>query len=149
MYDFVLALHFVGLALGLGTGFAMLVLGRAAAGLDPPERGKFMMRASVLSKNGAIGLLLLVTTGPWLLFGKWPGMGFIRTGPRTFHVKLVLVVISLVLFGVIQVTAKKARVAAAAGSPEAGLLMAKIGKLSTGMLLLVLTIVVMATLSFH
>ena len=63
LYLSLLFLHFIGLALGLGTSFAMLTLGAAARELSPEERGKFMLRVGALRKNGSAGLGLLILSG--------------------------------------------------------------------------------------
>ena len=56
LYLSLLFLHFLGLALGVGTSFAMLRLGAATRELSQEERVKFMLRASEVAKNGSAGL---------------------------------------------------------------------------------------------
>jgi hypothetical protein len=56
-------LHFIGLAMGPGTGIAMVTLGFASRSLPASERTAFMMRASALGRIGAVGLLLLIVSG--------------------------------------------------------------------------------------
>ena len=63
LYLSLLFLHFIGLALGVGTSFAMLTLGAATKDLPSDERTKFMLRAGALRKNGSIGLALLILSG--------------------------------------------------------------------------------------
>src|SRR4030095_1030317 len=63
MYDALLILHFFGLALGVGAGLAAFTLGLATKDMEAPERGKFMLRASAIRKNGSFGLLLLIASG--------------------------------------------------------------------------------------
>ncbi len=141
MYLALLMLHFVGLAMGVGTGFAGLRLGMATKDMDPAERGKFMMRASAIGKNGSIGLGLLLLTGI--------GMALMRGIPQTLawggpalHAKLTLVVIAIGIFGYMQVVQKKVRLAG--GGP----LMAKLPKLAAAMLLTGLSIIVCAVIAF-
>jgi hypothetical protein len=62
MYDVLLMLHFIGLAMGVGTSFAMLTLGSTARRLPPEERGVFFGRIGGLAKNGSIGFALLVAS---------------------------------------------------------------------------------------
>ncbi len=107
MYETLKIFHFLGLALGLGTSFAMFTLGIATKDLDGAERAKFMMRASALSKNGSIGLLLLIVSGARILFDR--GVGNVMSWGGAFHAKLTLVVVLCGLVGAMQATMKKAK----------------------------------------
>jgi uncharacterized membrane protein len=123
-YLVLLALHFLGLSLGVGTGFAMLRLGIASARLEPAERRNFMLRVLPVSKNGSIGFLVLVLTGLGMLFMRGPASVFAGGGPA-FHAKLTLVVIMAGVLGYSQVLQKRARsenggAAAMAALPKAG-----------------------------
>lgn len=114
MHETLLILHFIGLALGLGASFAMFTLGFSAAKLPPEERGPFMLRALVLSKNGSYGLLLLIVSGLGILFYR----GFanvMQWGGGAFHAKLTLV---LVLCGVVGYMQSLIRQARKGGGPE-------------------------------
>jgi uncharacterized membrane protein len=146
MKDLLLVVHFVGLALGLGTGFAMMRLGASARELDPAERGKFMGRVLVLSKNASWGLVLLVVSGVTLFF-TGGGMTLLRTAGWPFHTKLTLVVVLIVLFGMMQMTIAKLR--KAAPGPEAQAIAAKLPKIGAATTSTSLLIVTMAVLSFH
>lgn len=140
MYLSLLILHFIGLALGLGTSFAMFTLGLAARDLPGPERGKFMLRASLLGKNGSYGLLLLILSGLGMTFTR----GFSNTmawGGPAFHTKLLLVVVMVGVVGVMQVSLKKAR-----GGDTAAL--ARLPKLGRIGMLLSVAIVVLAVIAF-
>lgn len=141
MLDLWLILHFVGLALGVGAGFAMLRLRGAVADMPPAERGAFMMRASVLSKNGSAGLGLLILSGVGLLMSHGVSAVMVAGGPM-FHAKLTLVVILIGLFGYSQVLIKKAR----SGDPSAA---ARIPLISNLVLLLSVSIIITAVLAFH
>lgn len=142
LYTSILFLHFVGLALGVGTSFAMLTLGGAAATLAPEERSKFMLRAGALRKNGSYGLALLILTGlaMFILRGMREVMAW---GGPAFHVKLTLVVILCGVFGYAQVVNKKIR--EAGGGP----LVTKLLLLGKIMLSLSLLIVASAVVAFH
>ena len=142
MYAILLFFHFVGLALGVGTGFATLVLGIATRDLSPPERTAFMLRASAIGKNGSIGLLLLIVTGV--------GMMLIRGVPETlawgggaFHAKLGLVVVFSGMYGYLQSLIARAK--RDGGGPA----MAKIPRISPVLLLTSLAIVACAVVAFH
>ena len=142
MYDALLILHFIGLALGVGSGLAAFTLGLATKDMAPEERGKFMMRASALRKNGSYGLLLLVATGLGFVIERgWGSVAF--RGGGFFHAKLTLVVVMLGLLGYSQVLGKKVR--EQGGGPAMGKLML----LGRVMLALGLTIIVLAVLAFH
>lgn len=133
--------HMVGLALGLGTSFAMMTLGMALKDADPEERGKFMMKALVLSKNGAIGLGLLLISGLAML-----GMRFelyFSAGGAAFVIKLVLVVVLIGLFGAMQMKIRQVR------NEGPGSQMASIPKLGRLMLATTLLITAFAVAAFH
>jgi len=134
-------LHFVGLALGTGTSFALLNLGASARELAPEERTKFMLSIASLRKNGSYGLGLLILTGLGMFLLRGPGEVF-RWGGPAFHLKLTLVVIFIGVFGYSQVVFKKIRVAG--GGP----LMAKVPTLGVIMLGLSLAIIASAVAAF-
>src|SRR5690606_17558356 len=92
MYELFLILHFLGLALGVGTSFAFMTLGLATKDLNAEERTRFMLRASLLSKNGSIGLTLLIVSGIGFLVMRGVG-DVMRWGGGAFHAKLLLVAI--------------------------------------------------------
>ncbi len=141
IYLSLLFLHFVGLALGIGTGFASLTLGAAAKDLPPDERAKFLMRASALRKNGSYGLMLLILTGLGMFILRGPSQVMAWGGPA-FHVKLTLVLILIGVFGYLQVVFKKVR--QAGGGP----LLAKVRTLSLILLGLSLATALSAVVAF-
>jgi uncharacterized membrane protein len=141
LYLSLLFLHFLGLALGVGTSFAMIQLGKAASDLAPEERVKFMLRASAVGKNGGIGLGLLILSGLAMLSVR--GVSEVMAwGGGAFHAKLALVVIFIGLFGYMQTVLKKVRVAG--GGPH----MAKLPKLGAALLVLGLLIMLTAVIAF-
>lgn len=141
MYETLLILHFLGLALGLGTSFAMLTLGIAASKLSPEERGPFMLRASLLSKNGSIGLALLILSGLGMVFYRGVG-NVMQWGGGAFHAKLALVLVLSGLVGYMQVLLKKAR--EGGGAP----VMAKLPGVGRIALLTSVAIVILAVVAF-
>jgi len=142
LYTSLLFLHFIGLALGVGTSFAMMTLGASTKDMNADERAKFMLRAGVLSKNGSSGLGLLLLSGIAMFILRGPAAVMAWGGPA-FHAKLTLVVILCGVFGYMQVLLKKIR--KAGGGP----LMAKLPKISLGMLILSVAIVLSATIAFQ
>jgi uncharacterized membrane protein len=141
LYILIKFLHFIGLALGVGTSFAMLTLGAAARDLPAEERSKFMLKAGALRKNGSYGLALLILTGVAMLLLRGPASVF-AWGGGAFHLKLTLVVVLCGFFGYSQSLYKKIRLAG--GGP----LMAKLPKLGLVMLLLSVGIVASAVAAF-
>jgi uncharacterized membrane protein len=140
MHKALLITHFLGLALGLGTGFSMFTLGLATSDMPPAERTAFMRRAMALSRNGSIGLLLLLVSGVGLVvtYGVAAVMAW---GGGMFHVKLTLVVILMSVFGYMQVLIRQARGGATAAA-------ARIPLASRTILLLSIAIVIVAVLAF-
>lgn len=141
LYTWLKFFHFIGLALGVGTSFAMLRLGASTRELPPEERSKFMQRAGVLSKNGSMGLGLLLLTGLSMFILRGP-REMLAFGGGALHLKLTLVVILCGVFGYVQVLTKKIR--EAGGGP----LMAKLPKVSMVMLLLSVGVVAAAVAAF-
>ncbi|MCC7232777.1 MAG: hypothetical protein IT242_07535 [Bacteroidia bacterium] len=139
MKEFFLTLHFIGLAMGLGTSFAFMFLGIAGSKLPKEEAVKFAMKTFALSRMGHIGLGLLLLSGIYLIY---PYIHILGAMPWLI-VKLMLVLLWFALVGIISSTAKKA----SSGNTETHLMKIKaLGRLSmiTGLL-----IVVVAVLSFH
>ncbi|RYZ08437.1 MAG: hypothetical protein EOO73_08295 [Myxococcales bacterium] len=135
-------LHFIGLALGVGTSFAMIALGVAARDLPADERTKFLLRTSALRKNGSYGLALLLLTGIAMFVVRGPAETM-RWGGGFLHLKLTLVVILCGVFGYSQAVAKKVRLAG--GGP----LMARLRTLGWVLLGLSVAIVASAVAAFQ
>ena len=142
MYTVLLITHFLGLAIGVGTGFAQVTLGLATRDLSPPERGAFMQRAAALGKNGSIGLLLLLVSGIGMTTMRgWPAT--MQWGGGAFHAKLTLVVLMIGVFGYMQVLARRIR--REGGGPA----MALLPKVSRVMLALGVSVIVAAAIAFQ
>lgn len=141
MYKILLILHFIGLALGVGAAFANLTLGIASRKLAPEDRLKFGLHSFVLSKNGSIGLVLLLVSGIGMMLLRGVGATFAWGGPA-LHAKLTLVVLLMGALGYMQVLQKRAR--AENGGPA----LAKIPTLGRAMLLLGLGIIICAVIAF-
>ncbi len=139
MRDVMLILHFIGLAMGLGTSFAFMFLGIAAGKMEKAEAQKFRLQSFSISIMGHIGLTLLIVSGLYLMTPFW----VILASTPLLIVKLVLVLALAALVGIISSRARKA----ALGDTE--VLLRKIEPLGKISLLLALTIVVLAVLVFH
>jgi uncharacterized membrane protein len=108
MYQVLLALHFLGLALGVGAGFAQFTLGLSSRELPAGERTGLALRTMAISKNGSYGLLLSILTGVGLMLIRGVSATF-QWGGGAFHGKLTLVVIMFGVLGYSQVVGAKAR----------------------------------------
>jgi uncharacterized membrane protein len=142
MYTALLVLHFIGLALGVGTGFAQMTLGIATRDMAPQERAQFFQRAYALGRNGSVGLLLLLVSG----IGMTAMRGITATlqwGGGAFHAKLTLVLVMIFVFGYLQVLVRRAR--REGGGPA----VAQIANVGRVMLLLGIAIVIFAVIAFQ
>ena len=141
MYKVLLFFHFLGLALGVGTGFANMALGIVTKNLPPEERAPFVLKTLVLSRNGSIGLLLLLLSGIGMTLMRGVGATFAWGGPA-FHLKLTLVVIFLGVFGYMQVLIKKVK------QDGGGPTLAKLPKIGPILHLLAMGIMIAAVVAF-
>jgi hypothetical protein len=88
-----LFLHFIGLALGTGAGFASLFLGISNKNLPKEERKPFMLKLRALGYMGLSGVILLIISGGYLATPYWSNIGAMPF----FIAKLSLVFILLVI----------------------------------------------------
>ncbi len=139
MKDVMLIIHFIGLAMGIGTSFAFMFLGIASSKMEEKEGLKFTLNTFALSKMGHIGLTLLIISGLYLMSPYWKSL------PQypLLIAKLALVLILATLIGLITSAAKKAKTSDAEKHLKQ---IEMLGKLS---LLTGLTIVILAVLVFH
>lgn len=93
MRDAMLFIHFLGLIMGMGAGFASLFIAASNKDLTVEERPKFMLRLRSLGYMGLTGLALLVISGGYLATPYWSQIGAMPF----FIAKLSLVVVLLVL----------------------------------------------------
>jgi uncharacterized membrane protein len=134
-----LIVHFIGLAMGIGTSIGFMFLGMAASKMEKEEGQKFMLKAFALSKMGQFGLVFLLLSGGYLMTPYWSALGDMPL----LATKLVLFIVLGGLIGMIGSNAKKA----AKGDTET--YMKKIEPMGRISLLVGLTIVALAVLSFH
>ncbi|ULQ51334.1 hypothetical protein [Flavihumibacter fluvii] len=139
MKDLMLILHFIGLTMGLGTGFANAFLGKVASKMSAAEATKFRLHSLVLSKMGYIGITLLVISGLYMITPYWK---VLSTMPLLI-VKLILAAVLILLISLIGIAGKKAN----NGDAEVQLKkMETLGKLA---LLTGIAIIVLAANIFH
>ena len=139
MREVMLIFHFIGLTMGLGTGFAHAFLGSATAKMTAEEATKFRLHSLVLSNMGHIGIVLLINSGLYLITPYW------KTLPSTplLILKLSLVLVLVLLITLINLAARKAK----KGNPEIHLSrMKQLGKMT---LIVGLAIVIVAVNVFH
>ncbi|HCS20908.1 MAG TPA: hypothetical protein DIW47_10190 [Bacteroidetes bacterium] len=139
MQETMLILHFLGLAMGLGTSFGFMFLGIAGAKMEKADRLKFQLNAMGLSRMGHIGLTLLVISGTVLMAPYWS----VLPSSPVLIAKLVLVLVLGALIGIITSIGKKAML----GNPEEQL--TKIQPLGKIALLTGVAIVVLAVYFFR
>ena len=139
MRDFMLIVHFIGLTMALGTGFANMFLGIAAAKLEPAERGKFMTNTMILVRMGHTGLGLLLLSGFYLITPFWK----VLSDMPTLIGKLVCIGLLIIMISIITRLVNKAK---RENNPALLMKLKPIGMIN---LVLGITIVVLAVLSFH
>ncbi len=137
--DIMLIVHFIGLAMGVGTSIAFIFIGMAASKMEPQDAMKFQGNAFILSRMGHIGITLLVLSGGYMVSEYWDQMGEMPA----LMAKLTLVLVLIVLIIVVTRTAKKAK---ATGDPALVRRLKTLGPIS---MLVGLTIIVLAVASFH
>ena len=105
MREIFLVVHFIGLAMGLGTSFANLFLGLAMSKMPPEEAKAFGLKAMALTKMGHIGLTLLILSGLYLMSPYW------RVLPEMplLIAKLTLVTFLIILISIITSAGIKVR----------------------------------------
>ena len=139
MRETMLILHFIGLAMGLGTSFAMMFLGIASSKMEPAMGREFMLNATTLARMGQIGLVLLLISGAYLITPYWS----VLMDEPLLIAKLILFLVLGALVGVISGKARKAR----NGDAEVHLrAMTTVGRLA---MLTALGAVVLAVLMFQ
>ena len=138
MREIMLIIHFIGLAMGLGTSFGFMFLGIAASKMENEKARSFTINSLALSKMGYIGITLLIITGFYLITPYWS----ILADFPFLIVKLGLVLVLVVLIILLGTAAKKAKQGDFEGQIK------KIQMLGRFSLLTAVTIVVMAVLTF-
>jgi uncharacterized membrane protein len=139
MRDVLLVIHFVGLAMGLGTAFAHAFLGTITSTMSAPDATRFRLNSLVLSKMGNVGIILLIGSGLGLMRNYWQ----ILPSSPLLILKLTLVIILAIIIAIINSLGKKAQ----KGNPEEQLKkMQSLGKIT---MVLGLAIVIVAVTFFH
>lgn len=112
--QFLVIVHFLGLAMGLSTGFANMVMAGLIAKAAPNEKGVLARFPPAMSPIGAIGLTLLWVSGISIVMTRYGGFAVL---PRTFVIKLaavVLLTLGVIYINILMPRAQKGDMAAAA-----------------------------------
>ena len=139
MRTVMLIVHFLGLAMGLGSSFAFMFLGMAGSKMEKEEGKKFALNTFAMSSMGHIGLTLLIFSGLYLMTPFW---GALAAMPMLMA-KLALVLTLTVTVIILSVYSRRAK----KGDTEAHL--KKIENLGKVSLLSGIAIVVLAVLIFQ
>jgi uncharacterized membrane protein len=139
MRELMLILHFIGLTMGLGTGFAHAFLGTIASKMSADEAIKFRLHSLVLSRMGHIGIALLLISGFALITPYWKML----SSMPLLIIKLSLVAILILLITLIAIATKKAK------QGDAAVQLKKMEPLGKMTLLVALAIIVLAVNIFH
>lgn len=134
-----LTIHLLGLAMGLGTSLAYLVLGFASSKMKKEEAQNFTLKTFVLSKMAYIGLFLLVISGGYLMTPYWKTLADMPLLITKLSLVLVLIIELFIIHSFI-VKAKKG---------GAGANLKKIKTFGRISLITTLIIVVLAVSVFH
>ena len=101
-----LMIHFLGLAMGLSTGFANMVMAGLIAKAAPAEKPVLGRFPPAMSRIGVVGLTLLWGSGIAIVLTRY---GTFSILPRPFIVKLAAVVVLTLAVIYIQVLLPKAQ----------------------------------------
>lgn len=91
--NIVLAVHFLGLVMGMGSGMALGALGPGLATTTGDERGRNWTTYRALSRTAHVGLGVLIVTGLTLVFTRYGGPAGMSVA---FWIKMALVVVLIV-----------------------------------------------------
>jgi hypothetical protein len=88
--QFLMVIHFLGLAMGLSTGFANMVMAGLITKAAPNEKAVLSRFPPAMSRIGALGLAMLWGSGLAIVYTRY---GTFSILPRPFVVKLAAVVL--------------------------------------------------------
>ncbi|MCG8328428.1 MAG: hypothetical protein MI974_12115 [Chitinophagales bacterium] len=146
MRDTMLIIHFIGIAMFIGTGFAFMFLEIANSKTKEKEEAlRFTLKTFALSKMGHIGLALLLLSGFYLMNPYWSNLTYIPL----LLAKLILVAVLAIVIGIIASLAKKAEKAKKAKKGNAEMHLKKLEIFSKISFILGIAIVILAVLAFH
>ena len=112
--QFLVIIHFLGLAMGLSTGFANMVMAGLIAKAAPNEKGVLARFPPAMARIGAIGLTLLWASGIAIVQTRFGSFAIL---PRTFVIKIAAVAVltlGVIYIHILMPKAQKGDMAAAA-----------------------------------
>ncbi len=139
MRDLFLIIHFLGLAMAVGTGFAGYFLIYSASKLEPAERSGFLAKTAILMRMGQIGLGILILTGFYLMTPFWSTL----LEMPMLVAKLAFVALQVIMITIVSLMVKRAK---ESNDPT---IMLRIRPLRMLNFVIGLTIVTLAVLTFH
>jgi uncharacterized membrane protein len=102
--QFLMVVHFVGLALGFSVGFANVVMAGLIAKAAPNEKAVLARFPPAMGRVGVIGLAMLWTSGLAIVYTRF---GTFAILPRPFLVKLTAVVLLTIIVIYIQLLQRR------------------------------------------
>jgi hypothetical protein len=132
-------LHLMALAMGIGGGIAMSQVGPRLIAASPDARAAWWPLATFYSRIAGAGLVLLLITGPLMLWLKYGGMEGLNDW---FKLKMALVAVIVVTIGLTMWGAARLK----RGDEGGGKLMKVTGPLTT---LTAAAIALAAVFTFH
>ena len=105
MREAMLIVHFLGLAMGIGTSIGFTFLGIAASRMEQEEAKKFTINSFALSTMGHIGITLLILSGGYLMTPYWASL----TSMPLMMAKLGLVLLLILFIVLASVASRKAK----------------------------------------
>ena len=90
-------LHIVAFAMGMGAGMAMSQIGPRLATAQADQRGTWWPLANFFSRISEAGLVLLLITGPLILWLKYKGGAGLSAA---FLIKMTLIALAVAAIGV-------------------------------------------------
>lgn len=139
MREAMLIIHFLGLALGLGTSFAFLFLDIAGSKMEKEAGKQFTLDTFALNKMGHIGLAMLIISGLYLITPFWK----VLASKPLLIAKLAFVLVLTTSVILMSIYARRAK----NGDTEANL--KKIRNMGKVTLISGIVIVLLAVLVFH
>jgi hypothetical protein len=139
MSNIMLIVHFIGLAMGVGTGVAYLFLGKAGSRMEKKEAQKFALNTLILGKMGLTGLILLIISGTYMIIPFWNNL----PNMPTLIAKLAMVLVLITFLIINGINAGKAH----KGDPD--IYLKRLRKLGPFTLLVSLIIIVLAVITFR
>lgn len=137
--DIALIIHFIGLAMGLGTSFAFMFLGMASSKMEKEEGFNFMKKAFVIGRMGDIGIVLLLLSGGYLMTDYWS----VLSDNPLLIAKLIGVVLLILFITMININMRKAK------QGDTAKYLGKIRPFGMLAMLTAIGIVVLAVMQFH